>query len=692
MKLNATVSFESVSSPTEVDAYTYRDALSELFELEVELLSADAAIDLREVVGLAARLDVGEDEQLGETKRSVQGIVRSAEQLTHEAEGVSRYRVIIVPQAWLATQRRDSRIFQHSTIPDIVSTVYSSLGDAPEDKLGGSYPEREYTVQYGEADHRFASRLLAEAGITYFFDHDAKSALTLVDDSRAQMGRALRAPFRSAQLGHEVSAPVVVELATGCAIVPGRVSLTDFDWEKPALDLKTDGKADSPLANEGAIEVYGHDVGTYRSTSEGAGLAKQLLEALRRERAPRRVLTNLPLAAGDELTITEHPDDANNVAFLVIASETRVRFGVTRETRATVIDKQSVPFRPTPIEKPRIASTQTAIVVGEAGEEIDVDAQGRVKVAFHWDRRGIREGAPTRWIRVSQGWAGAGYGFMMLPRIGDEVIVAYLDGDPDEPLIVGRVHNGTAPPPLKLPAEKTRSIWQSKSTPKADGHNHIFMEDKAGAELLDIRAQLDMNTVVERHATTTVGKNATESVGANHTVTVDGDQSLTVHGSQGIHVDGARTVTVGGALSETSASHAIESGPIGIKGSVIGVNGSAVIGAEAPVISLHGSATLVGSAPFVQMAASGMASVTAPVTIIEGSGSATLKSGATVVVDGSTVFVSGASSVQISSGATVTVSAPSVYVTGDGTVDIGGGSIKIGGGDVSINGGTVAIN
>ncbi|WP_437977835.1 type VI secretion system tip protein TssI/VgrG [Sorangium sp. So ce295] len=264
--------------------------------------------------------------------------------------------------------------------------------------------------------------------------------------------------------------------------------------------------------------------------------------------------TSFALGAGARFTVEGHPRADVNGQLLVIRSRCAVTEGADgRPARRNVLVcvPAGDPWRPARRPKPRIFGTQTAFVVGnKAGvDEIDVDEHGRVKVEFRWDRRDLHEGNPTRFVRVSQGWAGLDYGFVMLPRVNEEVIIAYLDGDPDEPVVVGRLHNAWSVAPLKLPAEKTRSIWKSKTSPGGEGFNQIMMEDKKGEELLELHAHRD-NLV---------------TAGANQTVDVGGDQKVHVAGKREDHVEGAvkedydtsLTTTIGGK-QETTAQDVIE--------------------------------------------------------------------------------------------------------------------------------------
>jgi type VI secretion system secreted protein VgrG len=239
-----------------------------------------------------------------------------------------------------------------------------------------------------------------------------------------------------------------------------------------------------------------------------------------------------------------------NGQLLVVRSRTAAReLGSTHTMECTDAAR---PYRPARRPKPRIAGTQVAFVVGAGKEEIDVDALGRVEVELRWDRRSLGSRTSRR-VRVSQGWAGPGYGFVCLPRVGDEVLIEYLDGDPDQPLVVGRVHNAVSVSPLSLPEEKTVSVWQTRSSPGGDGYNQIRMDDAAGAELMSLRAQRDFRQEVLRNADVRVGVGQTTSVGGSAAASVGGDQSLKVGGTYAVSAGTAITFTTD-AFSASAAS------------------------------------------------------------------------------------------------------------------------------------------
>ncbi|WP_437717515.1 type VI secretion system tip protein TssI/VgrG [Sorangium sp. So ce448] len=543
----------------EVHQIEYRDALNELFELTLDVVSTDPEIDLSSVVGEEIVVELSTEPFL----KKVHGIVRRVRQVSAEPSGVSRYELAVVPPLWLATRSADHRIFQGLTADGVCKVVASAYGGripAPSSLVASpDRPAREYRVQYGETDFDFMFRALAEEGLVSYFDHGpGGSDWVLSEDTAFTDDGAPRAPFvPPVDAGMNAAGPAVSFIAITSSIETSMVTVRDYDFKKPeyVLDQRAE-TSQRAFVREATLERYEFSTNRFTAASEkrGEALAKQYLEEARSERRTFECHTSFALGAGARFTVEGHPRADVNGQLLVIRSRCAVTEGADgRPVRRNVLVcvPAGDPWRPARRPKPRIFGTQTAFVVGnKAGvDEIDVDEHGRVKVEFRWDRRDLHEGNPTRFVRVSQGWAGLDYGFVMLPRVNEEVIVAYLDGDPDEPVVVGRLHNAWSVAPLKLPAEKTRSIWKSKTSPGGEGFNQIMMEDKKGEELLELHAHRD-NLV---------------TAGANQTVDVGGDQKVHVAGKREDHVEGAvkedydtsLTTTIGGK-QETTAKDVIE--------------------------------------------------------------------------------------------------------------------------------------
>lgn len=482
-----------------------------------------------------------------------------------------RLRVKVVPRLWLLGKNRQSRIFQGQSTVEIVEKVLGDGGVQMRKALSTSYPPREYCVQYGESDLDFVSRLLEEEGISYFFEHEqGQHTLVLADAPNAapELPGEPRIVFRE-PTKMVAGAEAVFAFSERLEVRPTEFTLRDYDWERPALDLTS-------RAGGAALEVYEYP-GGYTNSSAGKALARVRLEE---ERARSAVSSGSSrsrrLVPGHVFELDEHPIDELNRKYLLVSVRHQGKqpevlvsgTGGHEEYRNDfVCIPADVPFRPerrTP--RALVHGAQTAIVVGPAGEEIFTDEHGRIKVQFHWDREGNHDDRSSCWIRVSQAWAGPGWGALYLPRIGQEVVVEFLEGDPDRPIVTGAVYNGANPPPISLPAEKTRSTLKSSSSPGGNGSNELRFEDAAGSEEVYLHAQKDLDIVVENDKTQRVGgfekllveKDRSRQVGGSQTLQVGKDDTTTVGGSQSLAVGANRTTTVGGShLENIGASQTV---------------------------------------------------------------------------------------------------------------------------------------
>jgi type VI secretion system secreted protein VgrG len=551
MPLNVTLSFPTSAAPAaalKVRRYDLRQSMSEPFELVLQVLSTDPAMPESAVAGQTVVAAFADEPFV----KAVRGIVRQVEQRTAVPDGDSLYVWTVVPPVWLTTRRRDHRVFQSLSVPDIVAAVladasYGGRVDPPARLLDGHEP-CEYVVQYAETDWDFLSRILADEGIASFFDHENGSAWTLIDDTAASAPDLTDGaiPFADPSHMNDSAAPHVQTAVVRTCIETSAVTLRDYDFEKPAFKLEANKATDpgATFTNEAPLEAYTFEVGKFAVQAPGDARAARVLEADRADR--RRVIctASFTLPPGTRMSMVDHPRDDLDAAFLVVRACTVVDLDRERTHELELMDLAQR-FRPPLRPKARVHGTQTAFVMSSNGEEIDVDNYGRVLIEHPWDRRDAAAGATSRRVRVSQGWAGEGYGFVAPPRRGDEVIVAYLDGDPDQPLIVGRVHNAVSTTPLNLPAERTRSIWKSRSTPGGGGFNAIVMEDAAGSELFSIKAQRDHQTNVGNDASTVVVGDVTEQVGGDRRVTVAGNHQTAIGGTRRIGVKGPQFVDAG---------------------------------------------------------------------------------------------------------------------------------------------------
>ena len=520
-----------------VHRYAYTDVLNEVFELTLDVTNTEPDIDFRALVGLPITVDLNDEPFV----KRLTGIVRRIRQLTAEPTGISKYEIVVVSAVWLTTRGTDHRIFQNQTVDEICRSIvaeYNGRIDEPFVSPDPRRPKREYCVQYGETDFDFMMRVLAEDGMAACFDHPARSQWMLLGQvNLLQNDLPAPIPFIPPS-GSALPAPVphVSSIATTSDVETASVVVRGYDFQNPRFSLQTQSTTTAtkqPAFDvEADLEHYEFAVGRFTTKTvqdQGRLVPDGILEERRAERRVLECRTNFALAAGAHFTVENHPRSDVNERLLVVraqctVSESPSGAGKIAEHLLTCTPS-SAAWRPPRRPKPRIFGTQTAFVVGEQEnpDEIEVDELGRVKLYFPWDRRDRRVGSPTRHVRVSHGWAGASFGMMLLPRATEEVIVAYLDGDPDEPIIVGRVFNALNPSPLKLPEEKTRSIWKSRSTPGGNGFNLIMMEDAAGRELLEFRAQKDKLVNVLASHTENVGGDQSTSVGGDQSNTVDGD-------------------------------------------------------------------------------------------------------------------------------------------------------------------------
>ena len=481
--------------------------------------------------------------------------------------GYARYRATIVPWLWLLTRTTDCRIFQDKTVPDIIEAVFKHYGFSDYQlKLTASYPTWEYCVQYRETAFNFVSRLMEQEGIYYYFEHqDGKHTLVLADSISAHKPFPGYADitFHELEQGSEMR-EVITDWTVEKELQPVATALQDFDFKKPKTSLLSPANQ-SRQYGKAEYEIYDYP-GEHLTTGEGQRLADVRLaelqsqyEVLHGEASARG------LAPGSIFKLKNHPRNDQNRDYLVTGVTLQVDAGeFASETSAagggeffscnfSAIDK-SQQFRPERLTpKPIVQGPQTAIVVGPGGEEIYTDEHARVKVHFHWDRHDNSDENSSCWVRVSQFWAGKQWGSIHIPRIGQEVIVEFLEGDPDHPIITGRVYNADQVPPYSLPANKTQSGHKSRSSKGGStaNFNEIRFEDLKGSEQVYIHAEKNQDNVVENDETTEVGHDRTENVGHDEKITIGNDRTEQVGKNETIAIGVNRTETVGSNESIT---------------------------------------------------------------------------------------------------------------------------------------------
>src|SRR5271157_1694006 len=604
-----------------LESFTGEEGISRLFSFQLELWSENAAIKFEDILGQGISFGVMGPE--GCEPRHINGIVTSFAQLPGTFR-LSRYRATVSPKIWVMTRTQNLRIFQDKEVPDILKKVLQGFDVTWE--LHKSYPKREYCVQYRETDFNFISRLMEEEGIFYFFRHTAGGhKLVIADDAVSYQD----IPGDATLIYDEVAGGTRDDFRiTGWMktqeLGSGKNTLQDYNYGKPTLDMLVSqpimesvqvGKVTHKLKVGGndQFEVYDYP-GNYGiryqavgDKSTGTGLAKTGMEEMELSQFSIHGQSNVHcLIPGYRFSVTRHPNaDGTYVAGSVTHSAVEGDFHSGDKTVESHYENTftcfPVALRYHPARtsvKAHVWGCQTAVVVGPAGEEIYTDDKARIKVQFHWDREGQNDAASSCWIRVASFWAGQGWGAIHLPRIGQEVVVDFLEGDPDCPIVVGSVYNAVKTPPYSLPDNKTQSGIRSRSSKGggAANYNEIRLEDKKGSEEILIHAEKDLTTEVEHNETRTVGNDRSVTVGNNETISIGAAQKITIGSSKTEQVGSDKSLTVGGSETSTIASSrsvTIASGD-SLTAMTVEITATSVT-ITAPDISIVGNVTIAGT-------------------------------------------------------------------------------------------------
>ena len=734
-----------------VERASCSEGLNAPYSLIMTLATDDLDAEPAGLLGTSCCLTV----ERGSLVRRLTGVIAEV----HEDHTEGRHivtEVSVVPALKLMQQRCDTRIFQQMSVPQILQAVLeeglSPYNRTVELRLDREYPMCEFRTQYDELDHRFCQRLMEEEGIISWFEfEDETETLVLADrpehhtEIESVHGASVEfSEYEGGDRGHERVRTFLVS----SQLRPTRVKTRHHDWTHPSAPLE--GDSGEPEQDEGEPphgertgperQHYEHDLEplTFSGWNDAwtdSDVADQV--RLRREqqvcgaRVIRGTSSVLGMTAGKVFELTNHPRPEVNGRYLVLSVSHDFRAG----TNSFTCIPAEVPYRPQRVTaKPRIASVQTATVVGPTGEEIHTDGHGRVMVQFHWDRAGERDEHSSCWIRVMQPWAGTGWGFVFLPRIGMEVVVTFVNGDPDQPLVVGSVYNGEHRTPDLLPDEKTRSTIKTRSTPDSEGYNELTFEDRAGEEQIIVHAQKDYDETVENAHSTTVHGSQTNTVDGDQSESVGGDQSLSITGNRAKSVEGEETITVaqkreatvdglekdtfnasrevritgtdlhevsgrltetinggrrttiaqgdektvssGNSLTTVSAGQVLVTSAAQIKltqgeTSFLRLDGLARLGTDGVVTVTNGQTTVEGDT-------AGKLTLTAAseISLVCGGASLTLKADGTIEVTGTTVTTSGSGGSVEAGGAGVTVTGGQVSVSG-GVVDVSGAAVRI---------------
>ncbi|ALB72396.1 type VI secretion system Vgr family protein [Cronobacter muytjensii] len=548
-----------------------RESLSEPFLFTLTLLGTDARAERSALLGQPVTVTIPTQALM--TPRYLNGKVTRVAVSAVEISGTryAAYELTVEPDLWPMQRDRNLRIFQGQTVPQIVKTLLGESRVNVEERLSGSYRVWEYCVQYQESSLDFMSRLLELEGITYHFRHEQDRHTLILTDAPGQyepFPGYETIPYHVTPSGGTTDEEGISQWALEDSVTPGIYSLDDYDFRKPnawLFQARQNPKSPQP----GSIDVYDWP-GRFVEHGHGEFYARIRQERWQVEhRQTQGTATALGIAPGHTFVLRNAPFFGDNGEYLTTVAhyhfeENRYASGADsntiHETRFEVIPAD-VPYRPaqkTPW--PRTYGPQTAKVVGPQGESIWTDKYGRVKVKFHWDRLSKGDDTSSSWVRVSSAWAGQGFGGVQIPRVGDEVVVDFINGDPDRPLITGRVYNEASMPPWALPAAATQMGFLSRSKDGSpDNANALRFEDKAGEEQVWLHAERNMDTEVENDETHSVGSNRTKTIGANETTTVKKNrtetvvenETITVHQNRTETVDGNETITIHSNRTET---------------------------------------------------------------------------------------------------------------------------------------------
>jgi type VI secretion system secreted protein VgrG len=537
------------------------ESISRLFRFELDLLSENSSISFPDMVGKNVTISL---KQPDGSYRYLNGIIsRFAQHATEEQ--FTSYSAEMVPWLWFLTRNADCRIFQNKTVPDIITQVFSDLGfNDYTNSLQGSYDSREYCVQYRESDFNFVSRLMEEYGIFYFFKHQqGKHALVLADASTAHSSCPGQSTVRYVTVSGGPQRDVITRWEIEQELRTGKYSLEDYNFKTPSTSLMVNEPTICEVGGNSKFEIYDYP-GEYQTKGVGESLARVRMQEEEAEHLVAHGTGQCRMfVSGYKFTLEEHPRKDMNTDYVL----TEIQHTAMTDAYATSRSPEgesysntftciplSVPFRPLRVTpRPTVKGLQPAVVTGPSGEEIYSDKYGRVKVQFFWDRLGKKNENSSCWIRVSQPWAGKNWGAVFLPRIGQEVVVDFLESDPDQPLITGRVYNAEQMPPYKLPDMQTRSTFQSRSS-KGGGtsnYNEIRFEDLKGSEQIFVNAEKDMDHRVEHDSREHIGANRHLIVNGSQLELVGTDKHLHVKGKQNEKIEADKSLQVGGNCMES---------------------------------------------------------------------------------------------------------------------------------------------
>ena len=655
-------------------AFHGREEMARLFQFELDLISDDDPIAAADIVGKNVTFSILQSDG---TPRCFNGFV-SQFVVGDEEGGRCNYQATVVPWLWFLTQTADCRIFQNKTVVEIIEQIFQDLGfsDYETAEVRGSHKQWEYCVQYRETDFNFVSRLMEQEGIFYYFRHeDGKHTLVMADQTGAYKDCPEKEVDYPAYLGEDAITDHITGWEHRYEFHSGKCAQTDYNFKTPSTSLMTDVGSVVQVSGIDKYEVYDFP-GEYASKSEGDAEVRLRMEEVEVEHdvANGASLCKTFTPGGKfKITGARAGADENKIFAITSISHSATEPMAYETGAAAELDygntftciPESIVFRPARITpKPLVSGIQTAVVTGPAGEEIYCDEHGRVKVQFHWDREGKKDENTSCWARVSQVHAGKGWGGIDIPRIGEEVLLDFLEGDPDRPVITGRVYHAENMPPYGLPAGKNISGIKTNSTKGGGGYNEYVLDDTKSNELIREHGQFDKDSTIEHDLrehvlndrsrdvtnieTITVGVDRTKSVGSNETLNVGSNRTRSVGQNEMVTVALTRTHTVGvneaitvGVAQEITvgAARAITVGASQVVN--VGANLSETIGGSRSE-SVGGSrSSSVGKDDSLSVGKKLSIDAGDQITIKTGKASITMKKDGTISIEGKDITIKG---------------------------------------------------
>ncbi|HSC69463.1 MAG TPA: type VI secretion system tip protein TssI/VgrG [Cellvibrio sp.] len=709
MKFTQDNRFMRVESALGKDVFLLRklqatEAFSQLFSIDVDLLSYDGNIRAENIVGTHIATFIGTNSL---QPRPLNGFVKSFAYTGLEKRGLYGYKAELVPWLWFLDKRTNCRIFQNQTLQQIIEAVFGELGFSDFNfSLIETHLPFEYCVQYQESDFHFISRMLEQEGLFYFFEHKAdKHILHIADNSAAFV-------FLDEKVIEHSSGSRTKDFINAWQhrfqYCSGAFAQTDYNFENANLSLLTETPTSIKLSNNSALERFEFP-GNYTESQRGQNLTRIRMQ---QEEAGYQAVSAASdlhlLEVGKKFKLRSDEAAADDKKNFVVAEIRHEAFegsyldesnkaeagGESRYQNYFVCIPEEVTYRP-PLRttKPRIDGVQTAMVVGKPGDEIYTDKYGRIKLQFYWDRYGKKNETSSCWVRVATLWAGTKWGTLNIPRVGQEVVVTFVNGDPDQPLVIGSVYNSTHMPPVGLPEGKNYAGMKSRSVKAGAGSfNEFSLDDSNGSEQVKLHAQKDYNTTVGNNLTSSVTAdasynvdgNSSSTIGGNSSLAVQGNESASVQGNQDYSVQGNRSGTVAGNLTENTSGKAeasvgaSDSRNVGTNQDItIGANQTLTVGANQTIsVSANQETTVSGNQSIGVTGKQDISALAQNVSI-----STSAKTSAT------TVSIDGSASISLSvGGANITLDPASI------TLSMGASSVKIDAMGVTVVGPMVKLN